>query len=489
MPDGGERPASRSRPADDPAAAAVHRLSTGSTAAAGPPGRALTSGSAPAGTPAREILALAVPAFGALVVEPLFLLTDTAIVGVLGTDALAGLGLASAVLSTVVGLFVVLAYGTTASVSRRLGAGDRAGGLACGVDGMWLALAVGAVLVAVGLPTVPGLVEGFGAGPGASAAARAYLGVSVLGIPAVLVVLAATGVLRGLQDTRTPLLVAGAGFTGNAVLSFVLVHGAGPVPALGVVGSAWGSVVAQLAMAAWLVLLVVAGARREGVRLRPRGNGIRAAAVAGVPLLLRTVTLRVALLATVWAAAATGTSSLAAHQVVFTVWTFGAFALDALAIAAQALTGRSLGAGDAEGARATTRRMVRWGVGGGVSLGALLAVASPWVPRLFSPEEQVRTGITVGLLVVALTAPLAGYVFVLDGVLIGAGDGRYLARAGVWALVAYLPLLAVVPLAGLTGTTGLLVLWLAFAGGYMGARALTLGRRERSGRWAVLGAT
>ncbi|MFC3689108.1 MATE family efflux transporter [Aquipuribacter hungaricus] len=437
---------------------------------------------------AREILGLAVPALGALVVEPLFLLTDTAVVGALGTDALAGLGLASAVLSTLVGLFVVLAYGTTASVSRRLGAGDRPGALAAGVDGLWLAALVGAVLVAAGLPTVPALVGASGVGGGAADAARSYLTVSLLGIPAMLVVLAATGVLRGLQDTRTPLVVALAGFTTNAALVVVLVHGAGPVPALGVVGSAWGTVAAQTGMAAWLLALVVRGARREGVRLLPHGPGVRTAARAGVPLLLRTVTLRLALLATVWAAAGTGTQSLAAHQVVFTVWTFGAFVLDALAIAAQALTGRSLGAGDAEGARATTRRMVRWGVGGGAVLGVLLAAGSPWLPVLFSDDATVRGGITAGLLVVGLTAPLSGYVFVLDGVLIGAGDGPYLARAGVWAVLAYLPLLAVVPLAGLTGTVGLVVLWLAFAGGYMAARGLTLGLRERSGRWLVLGA-
>lgn len=251
---------------------------------------------------AREILALALPALAALVVEPLFLLTDTAVVGALGPDALAGLGLASAVLSTLVGLFVVLAYGTTASVSRRLGAGDRAGALASGIDGLWLAAGVGAVLVVAGLPTVPGLVDTFGAGAGASSAARAYLSVSLLGIPAMLLVLAATGVLRGLQDTRTPLVVAGVGFAANAVLAFSLVHGPGPVPALGVVGSAWATVTAQLGMAAWLVTLVVRGARREGAALRPHAAGIRAAAVAGVPLLLRTVTLRLALLATVWAA-------------------------------------------------------------------------------------------------------------------------------------------------------------------------------------------
>lgn len=436
---------------------------------------------------AREILGLAVPALGALVVEPLFLLTDTAIVGALGTDSLAGLGLASAVLSTLVGLFVVLAYGTTASVARRLGAGDRAGAIGVGVDGTWLALAVGLAVAVVGAASAPSVATVFGAAPGATDEASVYLGISFLGIPAMLVVLAATGVLRGLQDTRTPLLVATVGFTCNALLSLVLTHGLGPVPALGIAGSAWGTVLAQLLMATWLVALVVRGARRHGVTLRPHGRGIRLAAVAGVPLLLRTVTLRLALLLTTWAAAGTGGESLAAHQVVFTVWTFGSFALDALAIAAQALTGRNLGAGDADGARATTRRMVRWGLGGGVVFGGLLAAGSPWLPVLFSDDVAVRGAITAGLLVVSVTAPLAGYVFVLDGVLIGAGDGRYLAIAGVWALLGYLPLLAVVPLAGLSGTTGLVVLWSAFAGGFMAARAVTLGLRERSGRWLVLG--
>lgn len=436
---------------------------------------------------AREILALAVPALGALVVEPLFLLTDTAIVGALGTASLAGLGVASAVLSTLVGLFVVLAYGTTASVSRRLGAGDRSGAISVGVDGTWLAVTVGVVVAVVGATSASRVATLFGAGPAATQQATEYLGVSFLGIPAMLVVLATTGVLRGLQDTRTPLLVATVGFTWNALLSLVLTHGLGPLPGLGIVGSAWGTVVAQLMMATWLITLVVRGARRHGVPLRPHGHGIRTAAVAGVPLLLRTVTLRVALLVTVWAAARTGEESLAAHQVVFTVWTFGSFALDALAIAAQALTGRNLGAGDAAGARGTTRRMVRWGLGGGVLFGVLIAASSPWLPILFTDDADVRTGITAGLLVVALTAPLAGYVFVLDGVLIGAGDGRYLATAGVWALLAYLPLVAVVPVAGLTGTTGLVVLWCAFAGGFMAARAVTLGLRERTGRWLVLG--
>ncbi len=310
---------------------------------------------------------------------------------------------------------------------------------------------------------------------------------SLLGIPAMLAVLAATGVLRGLQDTRTPLLVAVVGFTWNAVLSLVLVHGIGPVPALGIAGSAWGTVVAQLGMAAWLIAVVVRGSRTASVPLVPRLAGIRTAAWAGVPLLLRTLTLRAALLVTTWVATGIGVEQLAAHQVAFVVWTLGALTLDAIAIAAQALTGRYLGASDADGASAVTATMVRWGVGGGVAFGLLLAMASPLVPYAFTDDPEVRRALVAVLLVIAASAPLAGYVFVLDGVLIGAGDGSYLARAGLLALLLYLPAALALRWTGMSGTLTLVWLWIAFAGVFMAARGVTLGLRERSGRWLVLG--
>ena len=427
------------------------------------------------------------PSVPSSVVEPAFLLTDSAIVGALGTGPLAGLGLASAVLSSIVGLFVVLAYGTTASVARRLGAGDERGALAVGIDGTWLAVGVGAVVTVLGVLGADRVVAAFGAPPAVASQAQAYLTVSLLGIPAMLVVLAATGALRGLQDTRTPLLVAVVGFTWNAVLSLLLVHGLGPLPSLGIAGSAWGTVAAQLGMAGWLLAVVVRGARRRGARLSPHLGGIRTAARAGVPLLLRTVTLRTALLVTTWVATGTGVEQLAAHQVAFVIWTLGSLALDAVAIAAQALTGRYLGASDAAGASAVTRTMVRWGVGGGVVFGVLLAALSPLVPYAFTDDPDVRRALVAVLLVVALTSPLAGYVFVLDGVLIGAGDGPYLARAGLVALVVYLPAAGAVRWLGLEGTPALVWLWVAFAGLFMGARGLTLGLRERSGHWLVLG--
>lgn len=433
----------------------------------------------------REILRLAVPAFGALVAEPLFLLADSAIVGRLGTLPLAGLGVAGAALATAVGLFVFLAYATTSAVARRYGAGDLRAALAQGVDGLWLAAGLAVVTAAVGVVAAPAVVDALGASDAVAPYAVTYLRWSLPGLPAMLVVLAATGVLRGLQDTRTPLVVAVAGAGGNVGLNWALVYGAG----MGIAGSALGTVIAQVAMAAALVVVVVRGAHAHGASLRPHPRGILRAGRSGVPLVVRTLTLRAALLVTTYVAARQGDVALAAHQVVATVWTFLAFALDAVAIAGQAITGRALGAGDAAGARAATTRMLQWGVGAGVVLGAGLLAASPWVGQLFTPDAGVQAAIAAALVVAALAQPLAGWVFVLDGVLIGAGDGRYLAVAGLLTLAAYVPFaLAVLALAP-GGRAGLVWLWVAFGAGFMAARAVTLGLRARGDAWLVTGAS
>jgi putative MATE family efflux protein len=425
----------------------------------------------------REILRLAVPAFLALVAEPLFLLADAAIVGHLGTPQLAGLGVAAAVLQTAVGLCVFLAYGTTASVARSVGAGDHVSALRHGLDGLWLATLIGVIFTALGVATAGSLAGLFGAGPDVHHQATTYLRLAFLGTTPLLLMLAATGVLRGLQDTRTPLLVAVAGNALNIVLNLLLVYPAG----LGIAGSALGSVLAQIASAAVLVAVVVRGAGRAGLPLRPQRHGIRAAGRAGVPLLIRTLTLRAALLVTVWSATRLGDADLAAHQVAMTLWTFLAFALDAIAIAAQAIIGRALGAGDVATTRSLTRRMIQWGLVSGVVSGLLLAAASPWVGHLFSSDPAVVDLLTPVLLVAALGQPLAGVVFVLDGLLIGAGDGRYLAWAGLVALLAYTPLALV------AGRWDLTWLWVAFAGGFMLARAAVLLRRARGNAWLVTG--
>ncbi|MFI9353042.1 MATE family efflux transporter [Streptomyces lydicus] len=428
----------------------------------------------------REIIALALPAFGALVAEPLFVMVDSAVIGHLGTSQLAGLGVAAGLLTTAVSVFVFLAYATTAAVARRVGAGDLPAAIRQGMDGIWLALLLGAAVIAAVLPTAPWLVEAFGASATAAPHATTYLRISALGIPAMLVVLAATGVLRGLQDTRTPLYVAIGGFSANAALNVGLVYGAG----LGIAGSAWGTVIAQCGMAAVYLAVVIRGARRHGASLRPDAAGIRACAQAGVPLLVRTLSLRAVLLIATAIAARLGDAEVAAHQIVLTLWSLLAFALDAIAIAGQAIIGRYLGAGDADGARAACRRMVQWGIASGVVLGVLVALARPLFIPLFTSDPTVQSPLMTTLLVVALTQPVSGIVFILDGVLMGAGDGPYLAGAMVVTLALFLPAALAVPAFG----GGLVALWWAMAL-MMTVRMLTLWLRTRSGRWIVTGAS
>lgn len=427
----------------------------------------------------REIFRLAVPALGALVAEPLFLLTDTAMVGHLGEVPLGGLSIASAILQTAVGLLVFLAYATTPMVARRLGAGDRPGAIRAGIDGLWLAVAVGALLLVGGLLGGEALVLAFGASDAVSEAATTYLLISLWGLPAMLLVLAATGLLRGLQDTTTPLVVAGVGFLANAVLNAVFIYGFG----WGIAGSAIGTVIAQWGMAGVYLVIAVRAARQTGSTLRPGLSGVSGAAASGGWLLLRTLSLRIALLATVIVATRQGVTELATMQIALTIFSTLAFALDSLAIAGQAMIGRGLGASDRFRVAAITRRLITLGLLAGVVLGMLVALLAPLLGPVFTGDPAIHAALTAVALVMAVGVPLAGYVFVLDGVLIGAGDARYLAVTGVANLAIYAPLLWLA-----AGTGSVVWLWAAFGLGYIGARALTLGLRARGERWMVTGA-
>jgi MATE family, multidrug efflux pump len=426
-----------------------------------------------------EILRLAVPAFGALVAEPLFLLADSAIVGRLGTSALGSLGVASQVLTTLVSLSIFLAYGTTAAVARQLGAGNTRDAIRQGVDGLWLAVCIGLLVLAAAWPLAPAIVHAFGASPEVSRGAVVYLRISLLGAPGMLLILAGTGVLRGLQDTRTPLAVSVAANLVNIALNAVFVLGLH----WGIAGSAWGTVTAQSGGAAAYLAVVARGARRTRLRLRPDAAGVRAAARAGIALVLRTLTLQAVLVATTAVAARQGDVAIAAHQLAFRLWTLLAFALDAIAIAGQAITGRYLGAGDVAGARAATRRMIGWGAAYGTAFAVVLLATRPLVPGLFAATAPVRQLLLTVLVAVALQQPVAGVVFVLDGVLIGAGDQRYLAVAGAITLTVFGCAAAVV----LAAHGGLVALWLAYSL-WLAARFATLTLRARGRAWLVTGA-
>jgi putative MATE family efflux protein len=428
----------------------------------------------------REIARLAIPAFAALVAEPVFLLADSAIVGHLGAAQLAGLGIAGAVIGTLISVSVFLAYGTTGAVARLLGAGEVRRALQQGIDGCWLALGIGVVTALVGLPLTSTVVDWFNPVPAVAGYADTYLRISLIGVPAMLLVMAATGVLRGLQDTRTPLLIVVTGSAANVVLNLLLVYDL----EMGIAGSAIGTVLAQSGMALAFLGVVAGAARRVQASLHPDVLGIRRAFGAGVPLIIRTIALRVVLITATYVATGLGTAALAAHQVAYTMWMFLALALDSVAIAAQAIVGRALGASDVPAARSATRRMVEWGIATGVLLGIAVLATRFVVAPLFSTDREVQSLLIAALAVVAVQQPVAGWAFVLDGVLIGAGDGRYLAYASVFTAAVFLPAAWIVA----HWSLGLSALWWAIAL-WMVARVVTLAFREHGTRWAVTGAT
>jgi len=427
-----------------------------------------------------EILRLAVPAFGALVAEPLFLLADSAIVGHLGTDQLAGLGIAATVVGTAISLCIFLAYGTTAAVARRMGAGDAAGALRLGVDGLWLAGLLGVLLGVVGFAAAEVVVGWFDPDEGVAGFAVTYLRVSMLGMPAMLGIFAMTGLLRGLQDTRTPLFVAVAANLANIVLNLVLVYGLD----LGIGGSALGTVLAQWASVLAYVVVVRRALIAQHVALGWSTFGVLASFRASAPLFLRNVAIRSTVVIAAVVAARMGSTEIAAHQVAFAVWTALALGLDAIAIAGQALVGRYLGASDVGGARDATRRMVELSVVFGVVLGIVIFATRDMVAPLFTDDAAVQEQLSDVLLVIAVIQPAAGWVFALDGVLIGAGDARFLALAQTLTVVAFAPLATLV----LALDLSLEALWWAIAIWVLMRLALLV-RRASTDAWAVAGAS
>ncbi|MGB3414385.1 MAG: MATE family efflux transporter [Microbacteriaceae bacterium] len=431
----------------------------------------------------RQIFALAVPALGALVAEPIFLATDTVMVGHLGADALGGLAIASSLLQTMIGLMIFLAYATTPLVARRWGAGDLNGAISSGVASLVMAAALGIILLGLGFLFGDTLIALMNPTPEVAEAAAQYLFISMLGIPAMLMVLAMTGLLRGLQDTKTPLYISLAGFGLNIVLNYLLIY----IFNFGISGSAAG-----LAIVQWLMFFTFAWVLwrrilRENLTPKLDLAGLIVNLKLGFWLFLRTITLRLGLMAAVAIGTTMGTETLATYQIIFTLYSVTSFALDALAISAQAMVGKALGASDAAGAQAVIRRTIFWGILSGAIIGLIIICLSPFIARIFSDDPAILNMAPWPLIVLGISMPLGGFVFVLDGVLMGAADVRYLAFVGLINLAVYLPVLWVILALQLSGTIGLVALTAAFCIVFMASRAVTLGLRIRGSKWMVLG--
>jgi putative MATE family efflux protein len=423
----------------------------------------------------RRIAALAIPALVVLAAEPIYLLIDTAVVGHLGAVPLAGLALGGVIMGLAPLIGAVLAYGTTARAARRFGAGDRAGAVAEGVQGTWIALAAGLAMI-VAFQFLAGPIAGLmGDDPAVEAAAAEWLRVAVLGAPFLLVAGAGQGWMRAVQDTRRPMWFVAVAFLISAVLAPILVYPVG----LGLVGSAWANAVAQ-AISGVLFLLAL---RRERVPLRLDWPLMSKQLVANGDLIIRGIAFQVSAFSAAAVAARVGTAALGAHQIGMQLWFFAALALDAVAIAAQALIGADLGAGRPDTARASAKRLTLVGVGYGVVFLVLVLALLPVLPDLFTSETAVHDQLGYVWPWLVLLLPVAGVVFALDGVLIGAGDLRFMRNMTVISIASGLPFtwLTLVFGWGLTG------IWGGIAA-YMLVRLGLILWRLRSGAWAVTGA-
>jgi putative MATE family efflux protein len=436
--------------------------------------------------PAREVLRLAAPALPVLAAEPLYLLVDTAVVGRLGAVALAGLAVAGVVFAQVTSQLNFLSYGTTSRAARLHGAGRHGAAVGEGVQATWLALAVGLLVLGVGQLVARPVADALGDGGAIADAATSWLRVALWGAPMVLVTLAGNGWMRGVQDTARPLRYVLAGNGLSAVLCPLLVHGAGGWGGLGLAGSALANVTGQTVAATLFLVALVRAARAGGVSLRPAPAVLRAQVALARDLLARSLAFQACFLSAAAVATRFGAASIAAHQIVLQLWFFQALVLDAVAIAAQALVGAALGSPDrgAERARALAGQVTRYGIVLGIGFGVLFAALSGVLPPLFTPDAAVLAAVPVPWWFFTAMQPIAGVVFALDGVLLGAGDAAFLRTSTIVAAVlGFLPLIW----ASLAFGWGLAGIWSGLAL-FMVIRLVAVGLRARGGHWAVTGA-
>ncbi|OBJ38753.1 MATE family efflux transporter [Mycolicibacterium mucogenicum] len=425
----------------------------------------------------RRIAGLAFPALGVLAAEPIYLLLDTAVVGRLGALPLAGLAVGGLILSLVGSQLTFLSYGTTSRSARSFGAGDRAGAVGEGVQATWLALAVGVLIVVVVQAFAPFLLTAIaGSGGGIAETALPWLRVAILAVPAILISMAGNGWLRGVQDTVRPLRYVLVGVGISAVLCPVLVFGWLGLPRLGLTGSAVANLVGQWIAAALFGYALLS----ERVSLRLRPDVLRAQLTMGRDLVLRSLAFQVCFLSAGAVAARFGAAAVAAHQVVLQLWNFLALVLDSLAIAAQSLVGAALGAGESAHAKTVARRVTVYSAAAATVLAAVFAVGSGVLPAVFTADHAVRDQIGIPWWFMVAQLPIAGIVFALDGVLLGAGDAKFMRNATlISGLVGFLPLIWL----SLAFGWGLAGIWSGLST-FLVLRLVFVGWRALSGRWA-----
>lgn len=428
----------------------------------------------------RRILAIAVPTLGVLVAEPVYLLWDMAVVGRLGALALAGLAVGGLVLAQVSTQLTFLSYGTTARAARRHGSGDERGAVIEGVQASWIGVGIGVVILVVIQALAGPITRAIAGGDEIAGRAESWVRIALFGVPLILLAMAGNGWMRGVQQTRRPLLYVVAGLALSGVLCPVLVHGLLGAPRLELEGSAIANLAGQLVSG----VLFVRALLRSHVPLAPHVEIMKAQLVLGRDLIVRSLSFQACFVSAAAVAARFGAASVAAHQLVLQLWNFLSLTLDSLAIAAQTLVGAALGAGNARGAQGLARRITGWSTVFAVVLAALFAAGYSVIPRLFTSDPGVLDRTQVAWWYFVAIIPIGGVVFALDGVLLGAGDAAFLRNATLGsALLGFLPMIWL----SLAYDWGIGGIWTGLVA-FLLLRLIAVCWRALSGRWARVGA-
>ena len=423
----------------------------------------------------REILRLALPALGALAAEPLYVLADTAIVGHLGRPQIAALGLAGTVLSAAFTIFNFLTYGTTAVVARASGAGQHERAARLAAQALWAAVAIGLMLLVVCEAVAGPLLRGLGGHGQSGHYALVYFRIAAVGLPAALIALAGQGYMRGVANLRRPLVIVVASNVVNIVLEVLFVYGFH----WGIAGSAAGTAIAQAGMG---IAFVVELLRPHATSRAPSLSEIRPFLRIGRHIFVRTTALIGSFVFAASILARMGDAQIGAHQIAFQLYVFLALLLDAIAIAGQVIVGRMLGAGDARGAYDAALRMIGWSAVVGLAFAVVLLPLEHVLPRAFTGDHAVLGQAVKLWPLFALMQPLAGAVFALDGILIGASDTSYL----MWSMLAASAVYVVIASLALAYGWGIVGVWIGLDV-LIALRLALLGWRFAGRRWAVVG--
>ncbi len=428
----------------------------------------------------RAILRLSVSALAVLIAEPLYLMEDLAVVGRLGAIALAALGVGSLILGVVSTQLTFLSYGTTARSARLFGRGDRAGAVSEGIAASWIAVVVGLAIIAVMQVIAPWVIGVIAPSGGVSGEAVGWVRIAVCGVPLILLSMAGNGWMRGVQETRRPVIYVAIGLGVSAIVCPLLVHGLLGLPDMGLHGSAVANLIGQSISGLLFAQRLVVEPSATG--LRPRWATVGAQLALARDLVVRSLSFQVCFLSAAAVAARFGVASLAAHQIVLQLWNFVSLLLDSLAIAAQSLVGAALGARTISGATSVARRVTILSVAGAAGLMAVFALGAPDLARIFSDDAEVLDAVVTPWWFFVAMLPVAGVVFALDGVLLGGGDAAYLRTTTLAsALVGFLPVIWL----SLVFDWGLAGIWSGLCL-FMVLRFVALVARMSTGRWTAI---